>query len=755
MKWAGAVRDASFEPKTFRGAEIPAFRHTVSLGDLLAGGDLSAEEAVFLYTSMITQRFFELIFAHLKGKAVEGISENVRDYLTEGELDAIRYAGAAHLYVGQEAVAAPLQLALRSGDMITSSHRGHGHAIGIGIEVEPMIWEMFGKADGCCGGVGGSMHITGTGSTGIRSLGANGVVGGGFPIAVGAGISAQKLGTGAVVFCMAGDGAMNTGSFHEAVNMAAQLDVPVGFMYEDNGAGMTGRVDQVTGFKNEAEDIGQLVRRAWAYLPNESIERGAAELVNGLDPIAVLGAYRRSAKLLREGHGPTFTVFETMRYVGHSLSDDTTTYRSPQEIERWARQDAVANYAQALQDSGVADSTQLEDIRARTARRIIDAVKGTDAKADRPVSSLLNNVYADAPEPELAKLPCYAQPEAEPAARTLTYRQAIAEAVRQLFDFDTRTYYWGEDCAEYGGAFAITCGLKETHGDRIWNTAISENAIVGAGLGAALTGLKPMVEIMYSDFLAQAQDQVQNQAALNRFMYGGNRTPGFVIVTTIGGGKSYACQHGKEVVSQYTFPGMRIAVPSNPADAKGLLAAALYSGDPVIFFEHQLLLEKRGKVPEELYAVPFGKARVVTEGADVTLWGYAKMVDEMENAARALKKEGISAEVIDPRTLNPMDYDTLRTSVEKTGHLVLCSQGVETLNVVHTVASRVLRMVDRAVKFETVTAPDGIIPTAQNLERAYLPNQLRVVEKVCQIKGMSPEETREKFARLYDRYERD
>ena len=171
------------------------------------------------------------------------------------------------------------------------------------------------------------MHITGIGRTGIRSLGANGVVGGGYPIAVGAGISKQKLADGSIVFAMAGDGSMNTGSFHESLNMAAQLGVPVGFMFEDSGAGMTCRVDQVTGFKNEGEDLGQLVRRAWAYLPNEAIEEGRVEVVDGTNALAVYDVYSRMAALLRDGEGPAFTVFEVMRYVGHSLSDDTTSYR--------------------------------------------------------------------------------------------------------------------------------------------------------------------------------------------------------------------------------------------------------------------------------------------------------------------------------------------------------------------------------------------------------------------------------------------
>lgn len=755
MKWIGAVRSTDFAPKHISASPIAAFQFNKSLKDMLAGKALSAQQAIQLYESMVTQRFFELTFVYLKNTEVSGIPDDVRNYLEPDELKDIRYLGATHLCVGQEAIAAPLVLVLRQGDVITSHHRGHGHSIGIGLDVDAMMLEMFGKAEGCCKGVGGSMHITGTGRTGIRSLGANGVVGGGYPIAVGAGISKQRAADGSIVFGFAGDGSMNTGSFHESLNMAAQLGVPVGFMFEDNGTGMTGRVDQVTGFHNEGQDLGQLVRRAWGYLPNEAIEDGRVQVVDGTNVLAVYDAFQKAAELLRAGRGPTFYLFEVMRYVGHSLSDDTASYRRPEESDAWKSRDAVAGFEEQLVTAGVATAQDLAEKRRTIARKLIESAKRANEAPKPAVTTLLDNVFADKPDREWETIPRMADPEASSSARVLSFREAIREGIAQLFESDPRTFYWGEDVAEYGGAFGVTGDLKERYADRIWNTGISENAIVGAGLGAALTGLKPMVEIMYGDFLAHAQDQIANQAALNRFMYGGGRTPGFVTITTIGGGKSYACQHGKEVVSQYVLPGLRVAVPSNPFDAKGLLVGALYCGDPTIYFEHQLLLESKSPVPEELYYIPLGLARVLQEGSDVTLWAYAKMVDEATHAARHLGRIGIQAEVIDPRTLSPMDYDTLARSVKKTGALVLVSQGTDTGNIVHTVASKLLRMLDKPFVFETVTAPDGVIPTAENLERAYLPNQLRIVEKACALKGMKEPEVREAFPRLYERFERD
>lgn len=753
MKWCGAIRKADFRHKRISAEPIPAFTFSKTLSQMIEEKSITTEESKHLHESMATQRFFELMFVYLKNAKIEGIHDDVRNYLEPDELKGIRYLGATHLCVGQEAVAAPFMLVLKKGDVITSHHRGHGHSIGIGLDLDAMMSEMFGKYDGCCKGVGGSMHITGRGRTGIRSLGANGVVGGGYPIAVGAGISMKLLKQG-IVFAIAGDGSMNTGSFHESLNMAAQLDAPVAFLFENNGAGMTGRVDEVTGFKNEGTDIGHLIRRAWGYFPNSVVKEGRVEVVNGMDVLAVYEVYKKLAKLLHEGKGPTFTLIELIRYTGHSLSDDTLSYRTPEETCAWKDCDAILNYEKQLIDAKVMTETEIADKRKEIGRKIIDAVKRAQTKQNPPVTALLDNVFADKRDEDLNSIKMLTDVKISGATRVLSYREAIREAVAQLFSHDKRAYYWGEDVAEYGGAFGVTDGLKEKFPDRIWNSAISENAIVGAGLGSALTGLKPMTEVMYGDFLAQAQDQIANQAALNRFMYGGNRTSGFLIITTIGGGKSYACQHGKELVSQYVMPGLRIVTPSNPFDAKGLLVSALYWGDPVIYFEHQLLLEKKGEVPEELYYVPLGVANLLEEGNDVTIWSYSKMVDEAVSAAKELKRVNVTADVIDARTISPMDYETIKKSLKKTKNLVLVSQGPDTGNIVHSVASRLKREYEIQFNFETVTAPDGIIPTAENLERAYLPNQLRIIEKVCKLRGMNEKEIRETFAKLYARYER-
>ncbi|HHN46646.1 MAG TPA: thiamine pyrophosphate-dependent dehydrogenase E1 component subunit alpha [Planctomycetes bacterium] len=292
---------------------IPKFVFRRTLPDMLASGELSKDDAVRLLRVMLTIRRFEETIIEIK----DGSYKN-KD---------VKYQGASHLCIGQEACEAPIALVLKDSDFITSNHRGHGHSIAKGTNVRAMMAEMFGKASGICGGKGGSMHIC---EFEKNHLGANGVVGGGFPIAGGAGLAAKLAAPDRIVFSFAGDGAMNTGSFHEALNMASQLHVPVLYAIEDNGAGMTGRVDEVT-------NIDELARRAWAYgIPGE--------VVDGMDVLACLDAYRRAADILRSGGGPLLYVFKTIRYKGHSLSDDCRSYRSEEEEAEWKERDAVCSY---------------------------------------------------------------------------------------------------------------------------------------------------------------------------------------------------------------------------------------------------------------------------------------------------------------------------------------------------------------------------------------------------------------------------
>ena len=306
------------------------------------------------------------------------------------------------------------------------------------------------------------------------------------------------------------------------------------------------------------------------------------------------------------------------------------------------------------------------------------------------------------------------------------YREAVRDAIREEMLRDERVFVMGEDVAIYGGAYGATRGLYEEFGEeRVRDTAISEGAIVGAAVGAAMAGLRPVAEIMYIDFLTLGLDQLANQGAKNRYMFGGKTTVPMVIRTQGGSGRCLAGHHSQSLEAWYLhIPGLLVAMPATPADAKGLLRTAIRDDNPVLFIEHKMLYGIKGEVPEEEYTIPLGQARLVRQGADVTVVSYSRMALRAEEAAQAVAEEGISAEVIDLRCLKPMDIDAVLRSLAKTGRLVLVSEGCQNGNAVNEVAMRVMEH-----GFDYLDAPprrvcgaDVPIPMSPVLEDAAIPS---------------------------------
>lgn len=316
----------------------------------------------------------------------------------------------------------------------------------------------------------------------------------------------------------------------------------------------------------------------------------------------------------------------------------------------------------------------------------------------------------------------------------VTYREAVRQALREELLNDDRVILLGEDIAEFGGTFKVTLGLLEEFGPRrIRNTPISETAILGAAVGAAATGLLPIAEIMYSDFFAVAMDQVVNQAAKMRYMFGGKISLPLTIRSTMGGRRSAAAQHSQCLEAWFMhIPGIRIAMPSNPYDAKGLLKTAVRDPNPTVIFENKMLYNVKGEVPDEPYFVPWGQAKVVRAGKDVTIVALSDMVDFSLKAAEQLEAEGICVEVIDPRTLVPLDIETIVRSVQKTGRLVVAHEACITGGVGAEIAAQVTyRAFDYLVApVERVGAKDSPIPFSPVLERAILPDDQDVITAV-------------------------
>ncbi len=322
--------------------------------------------------------------------------------------------------------------------------------------------------------------------------------------------------------------------------------------------------------------------------------------------------------------------------------------------------------------------------------------------------------------------------------RKTTYKEALREALREEMRRDPTVFILGEDVGKYwGGAFKVTEGLAEEFGEeRVKDTPISESAIVGAGVGAAITGMRPVAEIMFGDLTALAMDQIANQAAKIRYMFGGQAKVPLVIRTPFGAGVNIAAHHSQSLEAWFMhIPGLYVAVPSTPYDAKGLLKTAIRGDNPVFFCEHKLLYPTEGDVPEKEYTIPFGKADVKREGSDVTVVATLYMVHKALEAAGELEEENISVEVVDPRSLTPLDKDTIVNSVRKTGRLVVVSEDCKTAGVsaeiAATVAEEAIDYLDSPIK--RVAEPDTPIPFSPTLEQYVLPDEKAIIEAVKEI----------------------
>ncbi|MGH8056355.1 MAG: alpha-ketoacid dehydrogenase subunit beta, partial [Candidatus Entotheonellia bacterium] len=299
----------------------------------------------------------------------------------------------------------------------------------------------------------------------------------------------------------------------------------------------------------------------------------------------------------------------------------------------------------------------------------------------------------------------------------------------------------GEDIAEFGGSYQVTAGLLQEFGpERVRNTPISEAAIVGAALGAALVGMRPVAELMYVDFSAIAMDQIVNQVAKVRYMFGGKAKASLVIRTQGGAGRSSAAQHAQSLEAWFVhIPGIRVVQPSTPYDAKGLLKSAIRDDNPVLFLEHKLLYLVQGAVPEEEYLIPLGKADIKRPGNDVTVFATSRMVQRTLGAAEKLASEGIDVEVIDPRTLNPLDEDTLLASVRKTQRLVIVHEAYERggigAEIAALVASKAIDSLDAPI--ERVAGLNTPMPFSPKLEDYVVPNEARIMAGIKRVLGMA------------------
>ena len=425
--------------------------------------------------------------------------------------------------------------------------------------------------------------------------------------------------------------------------------------------------------------------------------------------------------------------------------DPRNEYRLKEEEAAWEAVDPVETFKKQVQEAGVAGEKQIGELQQLVHRRhetaALRAAQAKDPEPEEVTRYVFTDSFChDVPEHARRVKTLQDPPFARRKDGKITFREALREALIEEMLRDNRVVLYGEDVADYGGAFKVTKGLLETFGrPRVFNTSISEAAIIGTGVGAAMTGLRPVVELMYSDFEFMAGDQLFNQAAKWHYMSGGRNKVPLVVRTSTGAGKGYGGQHSQALESHSCHtPGLLVVYPSTPYDAKGLLKTAIRDDNPVVFVESQELYNVRGEVPQEDYLVPFGKAAVRREGTDLTIVAWGFVADLMVKAAEALAREhGIEAELIDPRTLIPLDIEAILASVRKTGRCVVASQACRTGSYTAEVASQIQEMAFHYLDapIQRVGSADAISPQSEVLERAFLPSVDSLVQAALRVCG--------------------
>lgn len=621
--------------------------------------------------------------------------------------------------------------------------------------------EIFARRAGVNRGLGGSMHAF---FAPFGSMPNNAIVGGSADIAVGSALYKRINRRPGIVVANIGDASMGCGPVWEAMSLASMDQYrtlwpedaggapPVLFNFFNNFYGMGGQTS--------GETMGyQILARVGAGVNPENMH---SERVDGYDPLAVADAVERKKRILLEGRGPVLMDTITYRFSGHSPSD-ASSYRTKDEVELWQKHDSIDDFGAYLVFNGAASTSDLDAARARAIETIERAVRiaTDDAACPRVTGAFIESVmFSNGTAEKLAdgeaelSLPAAENPRVKSLAakarfafdadgkpvsknRMYQYRDALFEAMLHRFAIDPTMAAWGEENRDWGGAFAVYRGLTEALPyPRLFNSSISEGAIVGAGVGYALSGGRAVVELMYCDFLGRSGDEIFNQASKWQSMSAGLLKMPLTVRVSVG--NKYGAQHSQDWSALVAhIPGLKAYFPATPYDAKGMLNLALRGTDPVIFFESQLLydigeqFEKTG-VPEGYYEIPEGRSVVRKLGRDLTIATLGATLYRALDAAAVLESRyGLSVEVVDLRFIAPLDYEILLESVRRTGKLLLASDAAERGSFLHTVASNV-----QTLAFDSLDAPVAVVGSrnwitpAAEMEALYFPQKEWIVDTV-------------------------
>lgn len=624
---------------------------------------------------------------------------------------------------GQEAIPASIAPLISKDDYMVTIYRGIHDQVAKGVPLKELFAEALGREAGINKGKGGAPHISDPDS---GSMLTTAIVGAGAPIANGLALANKMRGTDAVTIVNFGDGATSIGAVHEAMNMAGVWKLPVIFMCQNNQIGEYTPIPEYTASKNftdRAEALGF---------------RGVQ--LNGNDPVEFYNGMKDIIESVRGGNGPVFVEAMTLRLGPHAGVGWSHLLKG-EELEAAKAAWPVPATRQLLLDKGICTAEELDQIDATNKADVEEAVEWALKSEPTGEDEMLLDVYGD---PSVVphrgqRIKREAEAPHTGETRMMAMFEAVQDAQELALELDPGVFFLGEDIGDDpGGVFKCFKGMQSKWGERIRPTPIAEQAIIGAATGAALVGMRPVAEIMFCDFVGVCMDQITNHAAKQRYMSGGKTSVPMTVRMIAGGGiGGFGAQHSQSTEAMLLHnPGLKIVYPSSPTEAKGLLLSCIFDEDPCIQFESMMLTYSlKEEVPVGDYRIPLGVAKVKREGTDVSLITYGWQVQQCLKAAEELAKEGINAEVLDLRTLLPLDYDRILASVEKTGRALVVHAATEFCGLGSEIASTINESLFKKLKapasrFGAYYAP---IAYSKVIETAQIPHAGSIAERVREL----------------------
>jgi len=625
---------------------------------------------------------------------------------------------------GQEAIPAAISQLTNVSDYMVTTYRGIHDQVAKGVPLEGLFAEALARIGGVNKGKGGSPHIS---SPESGSMLTTAIVGAGAPIANGLALAAQMRGEDRVTIVNFGDGATSIGAVHEAMNLAGVWKLPIVFLCQNNQIGEYTFIPEYTA----SEDFAS---RASGY-GFKGIK------LDGNDPIAFFRGMQDVIAAVRRGEGPVFVEALTLRLGPHAGVGDSGQL-SAQEIEVGKANWPVPRMRDRLLAAGSCTEADLSAIDQAAREEVEAAVASALASPVTPATETLVDVYAD--ESVVPRRGVYpvrvAEHEPQGPVKVMSMGEAVCQTLELALAADPNVFLLGEDIADpVGGVFKTSAGLSTKFGrSRVRPTPIAEQAIIGAATGAALVGMRPVAEIMFCDFAGVCMDQIANHAAKQRYMSGAATHVPMTIRMLVGGGiGGFGAQHSQSLEAWLLHtPGLKVVYPSTPIEAKGLLTSCIFDEDPCVHLESMMLtFTTREEVPLGEYRIPLGVAKVRRPGTDISLITYGWQVQQCLNAAKALEAEGVSAEVIDLRTLLPLDYHRVLDSVKKTRRALVvhaatefCGLGSEIASTINEELFTILKA--PASRFGADYAP---IAYSRDIETSQVPRSDSIAARIRQI----------------------